>query len=169
MIEDIPPHVEKPQEKFRPSEDLKRIIYVAAALVLLGAAFAAGRYTAPAKTVIADPYSQAAVSQAMGTPVPVPESAFTMINFSGVSEAKKAQVLSAFNTQLCSCNCKMTVASCILKDLNCPFWKDHVTDLQKALGNGKKPDLSKAPQSSMIMPSGMPNGLTIQPQPGPGK
>ncbi len=104
------------------------------------------------------------------TPVPVTEDALKVINFTGVSAAKKASVMAQFNTELCACGCKMSVAECIIRDLNCPMWKDHVTKFQTALGNGKKPNLTQAqlnrPQGmppGMAMPSGMqmPNGMQI--------
>jgi hypothetical protein len=75
-----------------------------------------------------------------------------LINFKGVSDAKKAAVLAEFNGKICGCGCMMTVAECIIKDTNCPQWKDHVTQLQAALGNGKKPDLSRAGKQPMGMP-----------------
>ena len=171
MIEDNPAPLEEnnPEQTkapFQPSDIQKKIFYATTVLLLMGAAFMGGRYSVQMKSAAPNPFSQIPTPPPMVPAAPVPESALVMINFTGVSDTKKAEVLSSFNTQPCSCNCKMSVAACIIKDPNCPFWRDHVTQLQKALGNGKKPDLSKAPQSlmsmpRMSMPPGSPNGFTI--------
>jgi hypothetical protein len=171
MIEDNPtPSEENNPEQtkvpFRPSELQKKIFYAITVLLLMGAAFMGGRYSVQMKSASPNPFAQIPTPPPIIPAAPVPESALVMINFTGVSDTKKAEVLSEFNTTPCSCNCKMSVAACIIKDPNCPFWRDHVTQLQKALGNGKKPDLSKAPQSlmsmpQMSMPPGSMNGLTI--------
>lgn len=162
MIEDNLSGEKETKKSLLSPETQKKFLYGAAVLILMGAAFVAGRYSAQNKPATPDPFAQVPTPQPMGTPVPVLESALTMINFTGVSETKKGEVMSAFNAQSCSCNCKMTVAACIVKDPNCPFWKDHVTQLQKALGNGKKPDLSKAPKQTMSMPPGGPAGFPVQ-------
>lgn len=172
MIDESPTPVEEsndesPKPAFQPSETLKRILYAVITLLLMGAAFMGGRYSVQMKSPAANPFAQIPTPMPVVPAAPVPESALVMINFTGVSEAKKAEVLSAFNIQPCQCNCKMSVAACIIKDPNCPFWKDHVTQLQKALGNGKKPDLSKAPQRMMTVPQmmslppGSPNGSSF--------
>jgi hypothetical protein len=160
-------NVEPPKAAFQPSSGLKKILYGTVTLLLMGAAFMGGRYSVQMKSPVSNPFAQVPTPMPVIPSAPVPESALVMINFTGVSESKKAEVLSAFNIQPCQCNCKMSVAACIIKDPNCPFWKDHVTQLQLALGNGKKPDLSKAPKSMMTMPQmmslppGSPNGSSF--------
>ena|ERR1039457_4820327 len=166
MLEDNPPAEEQTKESLLPPETQKKILFATVVLILMAASFVGGRYSVQKKAA-ADPFSQIPTPLPMGTPVPVSETALTMINFTGVSETKKTEVMSAFNTETCSCNCKMSVANCIVKDPNCPFWKDHVTKLQTALGNGKKPDLSKAPKAQMMaLPPGSPNGFPVQQVPG---
>jgi hypothetical protein len=162
MIEDNQTPPEETKESRLSPEAQKKFLFVTAVLILMGAAFVAGRYSVQTKSEPPNPFAQIPTPQPLGTPVPVLESALTMINFTGVSETKKGEVLSAFNTEACSCNCKMTVAACIVKDPNCPFWKDHVTKFQAALGNGKKPDLSKAPKQTMSMPPGNAGGFPVQ-------
>lgn len=167
MLEDNPTPPEEPKAAFQPSEVQKKAFYAIAVLFLMGASFMAGRFSATQKPAAPNPFAQAPTPPPMAPSAPVPEAALTMINFTGVSEAKKAEVLSAFNAELCGCNCKMSVAACIIKDPNCPFWKDHVTRLQKALGNGKKPNLTQPPkrmmsmQQMMSMPPGSPNGSSF--------
>lgn len=139
----------------------KGTLYAVGVLILMGAAFFAGRYSALMKPAASNPFTQMPTPQPLGTPIPVPESVLTMINFTGVSEAKKAEVLAKFNGEYCQCNCKMTVATCMVRDPGCPFWKDHVTQFQKALGNGKKPNLTQAPMPSRILPPS--NGLVLPP------
>lgn len=138
-----------------PMTDLqKKILLGIAGVFLLAGAFLAGRYSALMKPAEPNPFTQTPPTpMPMGTPVPITEAALTMIDFTGVSEAKKAEVLANFNNEPCQCNCKMTVAMCMIRDPNCPFWNDHVSQFQKALGNGKKPkvSLSAKPRVS-IMP-----------------
>lgn len=130
----------------------KKILLGIAGLFLLAGAFMAGRYSAQMKPAQPNPFTQAPPTpMPMGTPVPVVESALTMIDFTGASEAKKTQTLANFNGEFCQCNCKMTVAECMVRDPNCPFWKDHVTQFQKALGNGKKPKVSLASRPNVLM------------------
>ena len=148
MIDDNPPGEIEPKGSVLTPEAQKKILYATGVIILMAASFVAGRYSAQTKATTT-PYAQLPTPVPMGTPVPVPESGFTMINFSNVSDTKKSQVLSAFNTETCACNCKMSVAECIVKDPNCPYWKEHVTKMQTALGNGKKPDLSKAGKQTM--------------------
>lgn len=140
----------------------KKILMAAGVIILMGASFFAGRYSAQMKSQPPNPFTQLPPTPVpLGTPVPVVESALTMIDFTGVSEAKKAEVLSTFNNTSCQCNCKMTVAACMIKDPNCPFWNDHVTQFQKALGNGKKPKVSKVSKPNVMMPPGGSNGFTL--------
>ena len=154
MIEE-PTHQEPPAEESRLTpEEQKKILYITAVIILMAASFLAGRFTAP-KTQAPDPFSQMnQLNQQSGQsaatlPTSVTAASLEMINFSGVSESKKTEVLAKFNTQACGCGCKMTQADCILKDPNCPMWKDHIVDLQKALGNGKTPDFSKVGKPAM--------------------
>ncbi len=153
------------QDEIRPSRPLtpvqKQWLTVLGVLCLMAGSFFAGRYTAPAPTPPSNPVVQIPTPMPMGTPVPVPESALAMIDFTGVSAAKKAEVLDYFNTHLCQCGCKMTVAECMVRDPNCPFWKDHVTQFQKALGNGRKPKLAMARRPSVMMAPGASNGFTM--------
>jgi hypothetical protein len=163
MIEDNP---NQPGEGFKPRPPLpptaQKAVYAGVVLLLMAASFMTGRYSAQMKSPASNPYSQLPPTpMPLGTPVPIPETALTMIDFTGVSEAKKAQVLANFNTELCQCNCKMTVAQCMVRDPGCPFWKDHVTQFQKALGNGRKPRLTMAPRPGMIMAPGSPNRLVL--------
>ncbi len=143
-----------------------KILAATVVLLLMGASFVAGRFSVQNKPSVPDTFTQIPTPQPSMPQAVVPESALPMIDFTSVSETKKAEVLSAFNTELCRCNCKMSVAACIVRDPNCPYWKEHVTELQKALGNGKKPNLSKAPKRTMSMqqlsiPPGSPSGFTF--------
>ena len=149
MIDDNPPGEIEPKESVLPPEAQKKILYATGVIILMAASFVGGRYSVQMKAANPTPYSQLPTPVPMGTPIPVPESGFTMINFKSVSDIKKAEVISAFNTETCACNCKMSVAECIVKDPNCPYWKEHVTKMQAALGNGIKPDLSKAGKQTM--------------------
>ncbi len=165
MIEENPTPVEEAPEPVLSPKLQNKILAATVVLLLMGASFVAGRYSVQTKPENPNPFAQLPTPMPVIPSAPVPESALTMINFKGVSESKKAQVLSEFNTTLCACNCKMSVAACIIRDPNCPFWKDHVTKLQKALGNGVKPDFSKMPKRAVLMPSmsippGSPNGLS---------
>lgn len=141
----------------------QKIALVVGALLLMGGSFYAGRLSVQTKSPAQNPFTQVPPTPVpMGTPVPVTESSLTMINFTGASEAKKAEVLASFNQEYCQCNCKMTVANCMIKDPNCPFWKDHVEQFQKALGNGKKPNFPKGYKANkpMMMPSNG-NGIVL--------
>ncbi len=150
--ETIPPNPLTPVQK--------QWLAVLGVLFLMAGSFFAGRYTAPAPTPTPNPIVQIPTPMPMGTPVPVPESALTMIDFTGVSASKKAEVLAYFNSHYCQCGCKMTVAECMIRDPNCPFWNDHVTQFQKALGNGRKPKLSMVRRPVMMAP-GASNGFTL--------
>lgn len=134
----------------------KKVALVIGVLLLMGGSFYAGRLSVQMKSQAPNPFTQMPPTPVpMGTPVPVTESSLTMINFTGVSEAKKAEVLATFNNQYCQCNCKMTVAMCMARDPGCPFWRDHVEQFQKALGNGKKPKISltSKPKISILPPA----------------
>lgn len=161
MIEDTQTGGEEPKGPLMTPEAQKKFLYAAGVLILMGASFFAGRFSVQPKSPVADPASQFKLPTPapVGTPVPVVESSLTMINFTGVAAPKKAAVMADFNSKKCACNCGMTEAECILKDPNCPYWKDHVNGLQKALGNGKKADLSKGGKALMPLPQGAPNGL----------
>ncbi len=159
----------QPERKLLPPETRKKITYVLIVLLLMGASFAAGWYLNNSKSKQTNPADlmnagMQSTPPPAATPVPVTEEALKVINFTGVSAAKKASVMAAFNTELCACGCKMSVAECIVRDLHCPLWNDHVTRFQKALGNGKKPNLSKVPRpQGAPMPPGiaMPNGMVM--------
>jgi len=43
------------------------------------------------------------------------------VDFSGLSEAQRAQVMKTANRELCTCGCRMTLAQCINTDLTCPL------------------------------------------------
>jgi hypothetical protein len=162
MIDDNPPGEIEEKESVLPPETQKIILYITGVIILMAASFVAGSYWGQRKAATPTPFSQLPTPVPMGTPIPVPESGFTMINFKSVSDTKKAEVISAFNTETCACNCKMSVAECIVKDPNCPYWKEHVTKMQTALGNGIKPDLSKAGKQTMPF---APAGAFQMPQP----
>src|SRR5690242_17559484 len=99
----------------------KKILLVIAGLFLLAGTFLAGRYSAQMKSTEPNPFTQMPPTPVpMGTPVPITEAALTMIDFTGAPEGKKAQVLANFNNEFCQCNCKMTVATCMVRDPNCP-------------------------------------------------
>src|SRR5579871_190821 len=143
MMDDNLHSGENPQTPAPMTALQKKILLGVAGLFLLAGAFMAGRYSAQMKTTQPNPFAQMPPTPVpMGTPVPVTEAALTMIDFTGAPEAKKAQVLASFNAEFCQCNCKMTVATCMIRDPNCPFWRDHVSKFQKALGNGTKPKVS---------------------------
>jgi len=142
----------------------KKILLGIAGLFLLAGAFLAGRYSAQVKTAEPNPFTQLPPTpMPMGTPVPITEASLTMIDFTGASEAKKAQVLANFNSQYCQCNCKMTVAECMIKDPNCPFWNDHVTQFQKALGTGRKPRVALVSKPRVPMSSQPNQGFMLPP------
>lgn len=155
------------EEETKPSPPMnlgqKRFLYITILIVLVVAAFYMGRYSAQPKPAEANPFAQNPTPQPMGTPVPITESDLNMINFTGVSEAKKAEVLAKFNSQYCQCNCKMTIVTCMVKDLGCPYWMDHVNQFQKALGNGKKPRISRVSKPPAAMPGGAPKGYMLPP------
>jgi hypothetical protein len=160
MIDENQPEIKEDEthEPLLDQEAQKKLLYGAAVLLLMAGSFVAGRYSVQKAAPPPNPFTQMPTPLVMDTPTPVGESAFTMINFSGVSAAKKAEVLAKFNSEPCGCNCRMTVASCIIKDPNCPLWKDHITQFQKALGNGKKPNLTQVPVGK---PAGeFPTGMT---------
>jgi hypothetical protein len=174
VIEDNQMNEEEPKKSPLSLETQNKILYGVITLILMGISFAAGSFTAgwfsnnnnKNKQTALDDLAKAAMQVTPpppSTPVPITEAALSVINFSGVSPAKKSSVIAAFSTQLCGCGCKMSVAECIIKDPNCPMWKDHVTKFQEALGNGKKPDFSKVKglRPQMIpMSMGAPNGMT---------
>ncbi|HJT25176.1 MAG TPA: hypothetical protein VJ873_11420 [bacterium] len=162
----------QPRPPLTPAQ--KKIATVLGVLFLMAGSFYGGRLSMQPKSPAQNPFTQMPPTpMPLGTPVPVTESALTMINFTGASEAKKAEVLAAFNKESCQCNCKMTVAACMIKDPNCPFWKDHVDQFQKALGNGKKPNLPKgfrakspapfAPANGIVLPAPNSNNLVLPP------
>lgn len=165
MIEDNPNQGTefKPRAPLTPAQ--KKILFGGVLVVLIVAAFFTGRYSAQMNSPASDTVAQLPTPQPMAAPAPIPESALTVIDFTGVSEAKKEEVLASFNSQYCPCGCKMTIAECIVKDLGCPYWMDHVNQLQKALGNGKKPKVSRASKKPQIqmMPAGAPNGNVMPP------
>ncbi|HUO58395.1 MAG TPA: hypothetical protein VMV05_09510 [bacterium] len=157
MIEE--PNNEGPQaeESRLTPEEQKKILYITLVIILMAASFLAGRFSV-GKTQAPDPFSQLnqvnPLNQQSGqsgatAPSSITEASLGMINFSGVSDSKKAEVLAKYNTQSCGCGCKMSVLDCIIKDPNCPMWKDHINEVQKALGNGKTPDFSKIGHPAM--------------------
>lgn len=162
MIENIPAGGEETESKpLMSPEAQKKFLYAAGVLILMGASFFAGRLSVQSKSNAPDPSAQFKIPTPVpqGTPVPVLESALTEINFSGVSSSKKAAVLAEANNKKCGCNCGMSEAECIVKDPACPYWKDHVNNFQKALGNGKKADLSRGASRPMGFPQAAPSGL----------
>ena len=168
MIEENPSENQEPREAARPLTGTeKKILAVAGIILLAGVSFMAGRFTATSSPQpAANPF--AAQTQALPSqpalPTTVSQLQLNMIDFSGVSQAKIAAVLEAFNAKKCACGCNMNVAECIIKDPNCPMWKDHVTQIQTALGNGKKPDLSKGGNPLMNFPAKFPNNTLPGPK-----
>ena len=157
MIEENPTENQEPRET-RPLTGAEKKILAAAGIIALAAvSFMAGRFTATPKSEPANPFApQTQAFQQPALPVSVSQLQLNMIDFSGVSQAKISAVLEAFNAKKCACGCNMTVAECVIKDPNCPMWKDHVNQIQGALGNGKKPDLSKGGNPVMNFPARFP-------------
>lgn len=139
----------------------KQWLAVLGVLLLMAGSFFAGRMTAPAKSPTPSPFAQLPTPVPLGTPVPVSESSLTMIDFTGASAAKKAEVLDYFNTHFCQCGCKMTMASCMIHDPGCPFEKEHVNQFQKELGNGRKPKFIPALRPAVMTAPGASNGFTM--------
>ncbi len=111
----------------------------------------ANRPPAPAPALTPTPWPAVLPTD---TPIPVNEATMTAVDFTGVSAKKKAEVIAQFEKVMCGCGCMMSVAQCIVRDLKCPMWNDHVMEFQKALGNGKTPHLKPTPTS---LPAPAPN------------
>lgn len=154
MLEENPTENPEPRDTRPLTGTEKKILAAAGIIALAGVSFMAGRFSATSSPQPANPFaSQSQVQpQQPALPVSVTQLQLNMIDFTGVSQAKIDAVLAAFNAKKCACGCNMTVAECVIKDPNCPMWKDHVTQIQEALGNGKKPDLSKGGNPMMNFP-----------------
>jgi hypothetical protein len=158
MLEEQPVGEEKAQESRPLTATEKKILYAAAVIVLCAASFLGGRYSAHKSAAAPDPFARdaAAVSQPLSGPTSITAMSLNMIDFTGASPVTIDMVLTAYNLKKCGCGCAMSMAECIAKDPNCPMWKDHILEFQKALGNGKKPDLSKMGNPAITMPGNMP-------------
>jgi len=171
MLED--PKIEEEQtHESRPLTPLeKKILFAAGAVVLAAASFMAGRYSVKNSMSAQDPFArtEAAQAQTLAAPSTISSMSLGMIDFTEASPVTIDAVMTLYNLKKCSCGCNMSIAECIVKDPNCPMWKQHVTEVQKALGNGKKPDLSKVGSPAALgFPSNMPSMAPPKASP-PGK
>lgn len=161
MIEENPTGGEEAESApLMTPEAQKKFLYAAGVIILMAGSFFAGRLSVQPRSNTPDSSQfKMPTPIPVGTPVVIKASELKMINFSGVADSKKESVVANANAKKCECNCGMTEAECIIKDPNCPYWKDHVIGLQSALGNGKKPDLSRAASKPMAFPQGGPNAV----------
>jgi len=62
------------------------------------------------------------------------ESTLPFVDFSGLSQPAKEEVLEDINGRSCSCGCGLTLAQCVVTDPNCPLRASNIEQIRELIG-----------------------------------